>query len=330
MIRQHYFFFVLLFCLLTPVEAKSEQMDIARLIEAGQYQPALSQLNDLLTKDRQNPHYLFNRARALAGVGRQDEAIAQYQALIKAHPNLPEPYNNLALIYIRQGKAEKAQILLNKAMLTHPGYARVYKNLATMNAALARDAYARALQMPAVDRAKGLEMADKLSLPEPTAAIQTAPIVTAEIKPYVKPAMVYQAKNNHADNKSRPAAQIPPVSPVEAGAVQTRMQAWAKAWSTKSVDQYLGFYSDDYSPAGISHAAWVVQRRERINRPKWIRIRLRHINVTEVGVARLRVRLEQEYAADNYRDVTRKEFILQKLAGEWRIIQERGLGYIAR
>jgi len=330
MTRQFYFFILILFSLTSQLQAKPSLADIAGLIEAGQYPQALSQLDSLLAEDKHNPHYLFNRARALAGAGRQDEAIAQYLALIKAHPNLPEPYNNLAVIYIRQGKTEQAQALFNKAMATHPAYARVYKNLAAVNTARAQDAYARALQMPAASQAMGLEMADKLSLPKkPTPAVQAAPIVMTAAKPPAKPGMVYQANKHDADNKGMP-AEKQPVAGVEANTVQTVLQNWAKAWSTKSVDRYLHFYSDDYSPAGMSHATWAAQRRARIQRPKWIRVTVRNFAVTAAGPARLRVRLEQEYAADNYRDVTRKEFVLQKFGGEWRIITERGLGYIVR
>lgn len=337
MTRQRYFSIALLFSLLLPVQATPVLTDISRLIEAGQYRPALSQLDKLLAGDKHNPHYLFSRARALAGMGQVKAAIVQYQSLIKAHPSLPEPYNNLAAIYIQQGKTVEAHALLNKAMLTHPGYARVYKNLALVNASQARAAYAKALQVPIANQARGLEMADTLSFSKPQIPaekpmpmVQTTPIVTATVESHIKPAMVYQAKTPHADKITRPLEKKQSVAGDEANAVQTLFLNWARAWSTKSVDQYLHFYSDDYSPVGMSHAVWAAQRSKRIKRPKWIRVTVRDFEVSELGAGRLRVRLEQGYAADNYRDVTRKEFILQKFTGEWRIVTERGLGYTVR
>jgi len=233
------------------------------------------------------------------------------------------------VIYIGQGKMEKAQALLNQAMLTHPGYARVYKNLVAVNAAQARDAYARALQMPTGSQMKNLHMANRLSLPATKQVIvSTAPIVTAATQSQVKPAMVYQAGDSHADKKQTLAEENRPV--VDADRVKTLMMGWAKAWSEKNVEQYISFYSDDYSPGDMSRSDWVLQRSQRIRKPKWIQISLQNLEVSEAGSGQLRVRLEQEYRADNYRDVTRKEFILQQFDGEWRIIKERGLGYLRR
>ena len=327
MAQHFYLLSLLLFSLLGPVQASPQLEDVEAWMQAGQYQQALSQLDTWLTQDKHNAHYLFSRARALAGTGQLKMAIEQYRALIRRHPDLPEPYNNLAVIYMQQGKYAEAQTLLTKAMATHPGYARVYKNLTAVNTARAREAYAKALQMPAESPLAGLAVADRLTLPErPAAVVKPAPVA----KPAVKPSMVYQASKPHADKNSVAAGKKPPPAAAEVEAAKAVLQDWAKAWSTKSVDQYLHFYSDDYAPAGMTHQDWVSQRRVRINRPRWIRVTLQHLQVTAAGPQRLRVRLEQEYAADNYRDVTRKEFVLQKAAGRWRIIQERGLGYATR
>ena len=329
MIRQLTIFTLATLLLLSPFHVGAELADVGQLIESGRYQQALSALDKQSAGLAQTAHYQFYYARALQGAGQLEKAIQQYEALIKAFPELPESYNNLAVIYIGQGKMEKAQALLNQAMLTHPGYARVYKNLVAVNAAQARDAYARALQMPTGSQMKNLHMANRLSLPATKQVIvSTAPIVTAATQSQVKPAMVYQAGDSHADKKQTLAEENRPV--VDADRVKTLMMGWAKAWSEKNVEQYISFYSDDYSPGDMSRSDWVLQRSQRIRKPKWIQISLQNLEVSEAGSGQLRVRLEQEYRADNYRDVTRKEFILQQFDGEWRIIKERGLGYLRR
>lgn len=335
MIRRIYFCAVLATVLVIPAQAKPQVADIDKQIQAGQYRQALSQLAELPAQQREAPRYRFLRARALAADGRLGEAITQYQALIKAQPDLPEPYNNLAVIYMRQGKIDQARVLLNQAMNTDPAYARVYKNLTTVNAARARDAYAKALQLPARGESSVLEVARHLSLPEPAPVVASVrpapPPVTAVAKADSKPAMVYQAKSAQADKKTEPvangAAAADGTGLREASAV---LQAWAKAWSAKNADEYIGFYSDTYSPPGMSRRQWVAQRRTRIGRPKWIRVELHNIKLAAADGQRLRIRLEQAYAADNYSDVTRKEFVLQKTAGQWRIIKERGLGLVTR
>lgn len=333
MIRHLTLLALILICAVRPVQAKPSLQDIDKLIQAGQDQTALSELDNLLAEDKNNPRLLFSRARLLAATGQLDKAVEQYQALIRLQPTLPEPYNNLAVIYQQQGKPEQARDLLNQAMMTHPGYARVYKNLTAVNAAQARDAYAKALQMPANHQLQGLEIADNLTLPEKQApSIPAAPVVTAATKPAVKPAMIYQAPDPTADKNTATVTDKRRVTGTEAEteSVQGFLREWAGAWSAKNVDQYLHFYSDDYSPGGLSHQRWVAERRDRINRPKWIRVSVRNIQVSDAGQGRVSVRLEQEYAADNYSDVTRKEFVLQRMAGQWRIINERGLGYITR
>lgn len=310
-----------------PLQADTQLDEIESLLGAGKFQPALTRLDAIVAKDRDNPRYRFALARALAGQGQQAKAIEQYEAMIKRYPKLPEPYNNLAVIYARQGQHEKARELLGQAMGTHPGYARIYKNLLAVNTAHAQDAYAKALQIPAARQETNLLVADQLSLPEKPAPVDKAvPVVTA----LAKPALVYQAETGQADKKKGDHTLSVAQSSETVTQVRTVLQAWAKAWSTKNLDQYLHFYSDDYAPAGMTHSDWVTQRRDRLSRPRWIQVTLHNLQVTEAGAQRLRVRLEQEYAADNYRDLTRKEFVLQEIAGQWRIIQERGLGYIVR
>lgn len=310
-----------------PVAAATD--DIDALLQAGRYQDALAALDRLPAGQRNEPRNLFSRARALAASGQLDKAVAQYQQLIKLQPDLPEPYNNLAVIYIRQNKLKPARDLLNRAMATHPAYARIYKNLTAINAARAQDAYAKALQMPTRHTPQGLETAETLS-PAAVSSPQAAPRVTEASKSAGQPALIYQADSDHADKNTESGVKNQPLAEPEAGAVKSVLEDWARAWSTKNVEQYLHFYSDDYAADGLSHPAWAAQRRERISKPKWIRVTLHNMQITALGPQRVRVRLEQEYAADNYSDVTRKEFLLQQTDGQWRIFEERGLGYIAQ
>src|SRR5690606_15055768 len=51
---------------------------------------------------------MFLRGRALAALGRQAEAIELYLTMTTLYPELPEPWNNLASEYVKQGKLEMA------------------------------------------------------------------------------------------------------------------------------------------------------------------------------------------------------------------------------
>lgn len=72
------------------------------------------------------------------------EAVLALSKMIKDFPALPEPYNNLAVIYAEQGDYGKAQSALRAALSTHPSYAVVHDNLNTLYSSMAEEAYRRA------------------------------------------------------------------------------------------------------------------------------------------------------------------------------------------
>lgn len=323
--RRHLLVLTWVYCAILPAWADAVLTDIEQQIDSRQYYQALSQLDKLPSKDRHNPRYQFYRAQALAGSGQHDKAISQYQSLIKSYPDLPEAYNNLAVIYFQQGKAEQARKVLEKAMQAHAGYAQVYKNLQALNAAQARDAYARALQMPAKRPPLKLLSAEKLVLQQ--AAIASVRPVPAA-KSATSPSLRYQAKNSLADKKTAPETKTVVATGQDFEEASAVLQQWAEAWATKKVERYIGFYSQAYSPPGMSRGHWERQRHKRINKPKWIQVKLRDLRLHARQGDSLVIRLVQEYSADKYRDMTRKEFVMQKSSGKWQIIKERGLGYI--
>src|SRR2546425_9737176 len=70
-----------------------------------------------------------------------------FTKLTQDYPELPEPYNNLAVIYASQGQYEKARAALEQSIRTHPSYATAYENLGDVYAKLASQAYDKALQL---------------------------------------------------------------------------------------------------------------------------------------------------------------------------------------
>jgi hypothetical protein len=62
-------------------------------------------------------------------LNRNAEAIGVFQKLIDSHPELPGPYNNLAVLYGNQGEYEKARQALELAIRTNPAYATAFQNL---------------------------------------------------------------------------------------------------------------------------------------------------------------------------------------------------------
>jgi tetratricopeptide (TPR) repeat protein len=92
------------------------------------------------------------RGRFMKGVvlGRQhkiEEAIAVYTELIADYPELPEPYNNLAVLHASKGEYEAARDALERAVRAQPSYATAHENLGDIYAKLAAQSYAKALQL---------------------------------------------------------------------------------------------------------------------------------------------------------------------------------------
>lgn len=87
---------------------------------------------------------MFLHARALAALDRHQEAIALYRQMTEHYPELPEPWNNLAAEYLRQGKLEMARDALQMALTADPGYATANANLGQVQLMLARQSFDRA------------------------------------------------------------------------------------------------------------------------------------------------------------------------------------------
>jgi len=121
--------------------------EVAQAVSAGDYSDALSSLDSVPAAERNSIEGQLLQAAAVAGSGDMESAEAQYKALIEQAPKLPEAYNNLAVLYARQGKLDEARKLLERAMRTNPSYATVYDNLSNIYVEMSRTAYAKALQI---------------------------------------------------------------------------------------------------------------------------------------------------------------------------------------
>src|SRR5258708_11292420 len=166
-------------CSAAPARADDLE-DAARLLKAGQRDQALERVNRVLAQKSGDPQARFLKGLILTEQGNTKEAIDIFTKLTQDYPNLPEPYNNLAVIYASQGQYEKARAALEQSIRTHPSYATAYENLGDVYAKRASQAYGKALQLDASNAAAQ----NKLSLvrelvrepgAKPTAVAAAAP-----------------------------------------------------------------------------------------------------------------------------------------------------------
>lgn len=121
-------------------------MDVERLIRNGQLDRAAQISEGHLQKSPQDPQMRLLASRLLDARGKTDEAMAQLESLTLEFPELPEPHNNLAVLYARTGRTQQALESLNKALLARPDYALALENLGDLHLSLALQAYQRAVR----------------------------------------------------------------------------------------------------------------------------------------------------------------------------------------
>lgn len=98
---------------------------------------------------------------------------------------------------------------------------------------------------------------------------------------------------------------------------------WAAAWSGQQVDDYLEAYSSDFQPPnGISLADWRGFRRNRLLRPRSIRITITEMRVELHDRWSATVAFLQDYESDTFADQVQKKLELRLESGGWKIVAE--------
>ena len=118
----------LLLCASLAVHADDVD-DANSLFKQGERSEALDKINGYLASKPKDARARFLKGLILTEQGKTADAIKIFSALTDDYPDLPEPYNNLAVLYAGQGQYDKAKILLEKAINTHPSYATAHENL---------------------------------------------------------------------------------------------------------------------------------------------------------------------------------------------------------
>ena len=118
--------------------------DARALIAEKKYAEAIEALDKLHAERPREPQARFLKGLALADSGKTDAAIATFQAVLGDYPELPEPHNNLAVLYAQKGEYALARDELEAAISAAPDYAFAYENLGDIYTRLAAVNYEKA------------------------------------------------------------------------------------------------------------------------------------------------------------------------------------------
>ena len=135
--------------LVFSVAHADEYADVSQLVRAGKLPDALTKADQYLTAKPRDPQMRFLKGVIQRDSGKTTDAIATFTRLTEDFPELPEPYNNLAVLYAGQSQFDKARTALEMAIRTNPSYATAHENLGDVYAKLASQAYNKALQLDA-------------------------------------------------------------------------------------------------------------------------------------------------------------------------------------
>ena len=283
----------------------------------GQAAQALEATRARLSEQADDPQARFLQAMALAQTGDAASAIDVYRRLSAQYPRRARIWNNLGVLYARQGQLEAARSALVQAVEVEPDYATADQNLGDVYLALASEAYRRAQQQGAdADAMNGRRSALERLLPSlPSAA--KASVTSTEPS---DAATLNDAAGNEQTSQG-PAADAAPARTDQA--IDKVLSRWASAWSQQDLSAYLAVYSDDYQPQGkTSRAQWIRQQRVRVTQPESVDVTVSDVQVTAESADRARATFHEHYrAAGDDRDAVR-HMVFVREDGDWRIRQE--------
>jgi tetratricopeptide (TPR) repeat protein len=328
--------------------------DASQAFRQGNNTVALEKVNAFLVSNPKDAQGRFLKGLILTELNRFPDAIKVFSDLTDDYPELPEPYNNLAVLYAAQADYERAKHSLEMAIRTHPSYATAHENLGDIYAKMASQAYDKALQLDKSNTSAMTKLAliKELFSPAPRAqeAIKVTETGKGKAKPIVKPSQMAQETTPPSEpsrpkvDESKPSEEKPVV--VEAPKapevksvtsqqpaaksianpkteIEQTVRAWAAAWSAREADAYLGFYGSGFKvPDGRDRETWNQERRTRVTRPEFIKVEIDKLRI-DLKDDTAKVRFHQRYESNILKNAGTKTLLMAREGQSWKIIEER-------
>lgn len=322
-----------LFLTLTWIPAFADDAsDVSKLLRTGQITQAMQKVDAALNVKPKDAQLRFLKGLILTEQAKSSEAIVVFSKLTDDYPELPEPYNNLAVLYASSGQYDKARAALEMAIRTNPTYGTAHENLGDVYAKLASQAYDKALQLDSANSGAKLKLTMVKNIignttggtnprpVSPTIAPKENDVATTTIKPQLAAAKKAEPEVPKAEPKL-PIKAV--VNNTDDQDVLNSVEGWAKAWSNKDTADYLAHYAKDFqTPKGESRKTWADERRSRIESKGRISVKIETPTVTFDGQAAT-IKFRQIYTSDRLTANSRKSLEMIKQDGKWLIKQER-------
>ncbi len=102
---------------------------------------------------------------------------------------------------------------------------------------------------------------------------------------------------------------------------------WIAAWQQQDFKKYSAFYGPKFTVGKkLSHRGWLKWRKQRIEKPKWIKLSRSAISfITPDGDEQVSMTFTLNYESPNYQDETLKKLTLKSSAQSYQIILEENV-----
>ncbi len=319
-----------------PLAHADDYAEVNRLVRAGQTAEALGKVDQYLANKPRDPQMRFLKGVILAESGKPSEAVAVFTKLTEDYPELPEPYNNLAVLHAGQSQFDKARVALEMAIRTNPSYATAHENLGDVYAKLASQSYSKALQLDSTNTGVPTKLALIRNLFSPDARSTGKPLsvststttpaapAAAVTKSSATPAPVAPPAAAAPAVAAAPTKVAPPAATADAATadIEEAVRNWAKAWAAKDMASYLDAYSKQFNPTGAkSRKDWEKERHSRITTKASIAVVVSDFDV-EVTGNQATVTFKQHYRSGSLDSRSRKTLTLLQEKGRWLITRE--------
>ena len=125
--------------------------DVHGLLSKGDLAAALRVTEAAVQANPRDAQSRFLQAVVLMDLKRSDEALSAFTQLSQEYPELPEPFNNIALLQVRAGHLELARQALESALRNDPGHRAARANLGEVHLMLAVQAWQQAASSAPLD-----------------------------------------------------------------------------------------------------------------------------------------------------------------------------------
>lgn len=103
--------------------------------------------------------------------------------------------------------------------------------------------------------------------------------------------------------------------------VKNRILAWRGAWTSKNIDEYMGFYSKSFRSENMGWEDWKKDKETKFQKIRVLQVELGEIQA-EVRDGEVEARFEQIFRSDRHRDRGFKTLGLIREGKEWKITHE--------